>query len=283
MYYITLRTLSKLNISQNILTKSHYACYNEVGDNMYGINLNENIKYLSASILLFHKNEYHVKRKCDFDVLLLVFDGVLRFSEDGVAYEVHPGEYHIQKHDSLQDCTGPCDSPKYLYIHFNAEWTNESLLPKRGKFDYEYLKDDIEQMHLLSYGNAPYILKAARFYRILSKLCKSNGAGSLAHEISEFIIENSQQNITIDTLSERFSFSKNHIINVFKRAYGMTPNVYLNMVRLKKAKELLSVTADSLESISMSCGYHSYSHFYRQFIRKNNISPEEYRKQKRHK
>ena len=103
------------------------------------------------------------------------------------------------------------------------------------------------------------------------------------HKISEFIIENCDQNISIDTLCKKFSFSKNHIINVFKRTYGITPNVYLNMIRLKKAEELLAVTSDSLETISLSCGYHSYSHFYRQFVRKNNVSPEEFRKQKRNK
>ncbi len=283
MYYITLKALSKLIISQIVLTKSHCDCYNYHGDNMYGINLNKDIKYLTSSILLFKKNEYHVKRICEYDVLLLVFDGVLRFTEDGVSYEVHPGEYHIQKGGSVQDGLVPSDSPKYMYIHFNAEWENESLLPKRGTFDYEYLKDNIEQMHMLSYSDAPYILKAAMFYRILSKLCNNNGAGGMAHKISEFIIENCDQNISIDTLCKKFSFSKNHIINVFKRTYGMTPNVYLNMVRLKKAEELLSVTSDSLESISLNCGYHSYSHFYRQFIRKNNISPDEFRKQKRNK
>lgn len=254
-----------------------------MGDDMYGINLNKDIKYLFASILFFDKKEYHVNRICEYDVLLLVFDGVLRFTEDGVCYEVHPGEYHIQKRGSLQEGTVPCDSPKYLYIHFDAEWTSESLLPKRGKFDYEYLKGDIEQMHMLSYSNAPYILKAGRFYRILSKLCKSNGAGNLAHKISEYIIENFDQNINIDTLCEKFSFSKNHIINVFKKTYGMTPNVYLNMIRLKKIEELLAVTSDSIEVIAFNCGYRSYSHFYRQFIRKNNISPEEFRKQKRNK
>lgn len=60
----------------------------------------------------------------------------------------------------------------------------------------------------------------------------------------------------------------------------MTPNVYLNTVRLKKAEELLIVTSEPIENIAFSCGYRNYSHFYRQFMRQNGISPEQFRRNK---
>ena len=59
---------------------------------MYGIDLNKEIKYLFSSLRFFASKEHHVDRFCKDDVLLLVYDGVLRFSEDGVMYEIHPGE-----------------------------------------------------------------------------------------------------------------------------------------------------------------------------------------------
>lgn len=243
--------------------------------------MNKEIIYKFASLRFFDKKEYHVSRVCKDDVLLLVYDGILRFSEDGVFYEIHPGEYHIQKHDSVQEGVLPSESPKYLYVHFYAEWTQDSLIDKSGTFDYEYLKNEIEQMNKLSYSDAPYIIKANKFYTILSKLCKNTSTNNIAEEISEFISENYQQNISIDMLCKRFSFSKNHIINIFKNSFRQTPIAYLNLVRLKRAEELLITTSKSIESISFSCGYQNYSHFYRQFMHKNNISPESFRKQKR--
>ena len=51
---------------------------------MNGIDLNKPIAYKHASLRFFNKNEHHIDRFCEDDVLLLVFDGVLRFSEDGV-------------------------------------------------------------------------------------------------------------------------------------------------------------------------------------------------------
>ena len=66
----------------------------------------------------------------------LVYDGVLRFSEDGVEYEVAAGEYFIQRKGTMQRGDVPSDAPKYLYIHFLADWTeNGSGLPRQGNFD----------------------------------------------------------------------------------------------------------------------------------------------------
>lgn len=248
---------------------------------MYGIDLNKEIKYKFASLRYFDENEHHINRVCKDDVLLLVFDGVLRFSEDGELYEIHPGEYHIQKHGSLQEGVIASDSPKYLYVHFYAQWTQDSIIGKNGTFDYEYLKNEIEQMNSLSYSDAPYILKAAKFYTIISMLCKKESTNDTADKILKFIEENYRNNITINMLCKRFSFSKNHIINMFKASFGQTPITYLNLVRLKRVEELLITTSEAIECIAFRCGYQNYSHFYRQFVRKNNVSPENFRKQKR--
>ncbi len=281
MHFITYKSLLKLFLSHIILTISQCRKYNFLGDIMYGIDINKEIKYNFASLRFFEKNEYHVSRTCKDDVLLLVYDGILRFSEDGVLYEIHPGEYHIQKHNSVQEGVFPSDSPKYLYIHFYAEWTQDSLIAKSGTFDYDYLKNEIEQMNSLSYTDAPYIKKAAKFYTILSMLCKNRTTNDTADKIADFIQKNHQHNISIDMLCKRFSFSKNHIINTFKESFGLTPIAYLNLIRLKRAEEYLITTSDAIESISYHCGYQNYSHFYRQFVRKNNISPENFRKKKR--
>ncbi len=247
---------------------------------MSGIDLKKEIKYHFASFRFFNEKEYHVNRVCKDDVLLLVYEGILRFAEDGVFYEIHPGEYHIQKHGSSQAGILPSDAPKYLYIHFYAEWAEESPIEKSGTFDYEYLKKEMEEMNALSYSDAPYIIKTAKFYEILSKLCKSAEGDSGAGEIAKFIDENYYCHISLNLLCKRFSFSKNHIINIFKKAFGKTPIAYLNDVRLKKAEELLIATSEAIETISIRCGYSNYSHFYRQFLRKNHLSPEGFRKKK---
>ena len=249
---------------------------------MYGLDLNKEIKYLSSSLRFFAEKEHHVTRLCAVDVLLLVYEGVLRFTEDGVPYEIHPGQYHIQKHNSFQAGEHPSDEPKYLFVHFLGEWTeNSGTLAKDGEFDYGALKADMEEMHQLSFCDAPYVVKAAKLYAILAKLYKTKSADTPASQMAAFLEKNHQNNVDLDMLCRQFSFSKNHIINIFKKEFGKTPTAYLNDVRLNHAEQLLTATSASIEQIAYDCGYRNYSHFYRQFLDKNRVSPEKFRQQKR--
>lgn len=249
---------------------------------MLGIEINQNIFYKYASLRYFIAGERHVSRIYPYDVLLLVFDGVLRFTEDGVPYEVSAGQYHIQRKKTVQTGQLPSDSPKYLYVHFLAQWSDAGqVLPQSGHFDYAALKTTIEQLDTLSHSGAPYILQAGKFYELLSKLYKKKPDNSLPHLIANYLEKEYSHTITLETLCEKFHFSKNHIINVFRHEYNMTPIAYVNHVRLQKAEYLIEVTSDSLENISISCGFQSYSHFYKLFVRKNQLSPDQWREQKR--
>lgn len=256
--------------------------YSKHGDVMYGIDLNQEIQYLAASFRCFKEKEYHVTRLCKCDVLLLVYEGILRFSEDGVPRELRPGQYYIQKQGGYQEGKLPSDGAKYLYIHFLARWTDDACaLPRSGSFDPTAMMPDMEAMHALDYDEAPYILRAGMFYKLLSQLCKPKVVSTAVSQMAEYIRSHMENGMTLDELCREFSFSKNHIINLFKKEMGMTPVAYLNDVRLRRAERLLTSTSQTLESIATTCGYANYSHFYRQFFRKNRISPEKYRQRKR--
>lgn len=139
---------------------------------MQGVDLNKPIRYINASLRFFKEGEHHVTRFCEDDVLLLVYSGVLRFSENGEQKEISAGEYYIQRHGMRQGGETASEKPKYLYIHFLAEnWATEGeILPKRGNFEYSALKADMEEMNRLSHGGAPYIAKAGKLYNILNSL-----------------------------------------------------------------------------------------------------------------
>lgn len=249
---------------------------------MLGIKLNQPILYKHASLRFFKPGEHHVSRLCKDDVLLLVYDGVLRFTEDGTQFEICAGEYHIQKGNSMQSGDLASDTPKYLYVHFTADWEeNGCLLPRSGTFKYAKLKQLIEELDILAHCNAPYITQAGKFYALLSMLYQEKPANSTADNIADYIARNCQQEITLEMICNEFYFSKNHIINIFKEAFDMTPIAYMNQIRLQKAEHMMEVTSDSIESISLLCGFKNYSHFYKLFLRKNGLSPEQWRNSKR--
>lgn len=240
------------------------------------------ILYKHASLRFFGKNESHVSRLCRDDVLLLVYDGILRFSENGIQYELRPGDYHIQMHDSLQAAKFVSDTPKYLYVHFLADWTeNDDALPRCGTFEYAKCKILMEELDILAHSSAPYIVQAGKFYELLSSLYQPKPADTLAGNIADYIAKKCHHTLNLDILCAEFHFSKNHIINTFKQAYGVTPVTYITDLRLRKAEYLIDVTSDSLEHIAVLCGFNNYSNFYKRFCRKNGLSPEKWREQKR--
>ena len=249
---------------------------------MSGIDMNQPLQYKHASMRFFEANEYHVTRLCKDDVLLLVFEGILRFSEEGIQYEVRPGEYHIQKHGSRQCGHAPSDSPKYLYVHFYSPWADSgAVLPARGHFDCAGLLPLMEQLDRLAHSGATHTEQLSVFTRILARLYRQKKRDTPAVRMSDFLAEHLQETVGLERLSAEFHFSKNHIINLFKQEYSITPTEYLNTLRLQKAKHLLEATSASSEDIAASCGFHSYSHFYRLFLRETGISPTQWRSQKR--
>lgn len=250
---------------------------------MRGIDLDRPIRYLGASLRFFKPGEHHVTRTCSDDVLLLVFDGVLRFSEDGVPCEVHAGEYYIQQHGLFQGGERASDAPRYLYVHFLSDhWTEGGkILPFRGTFDPSAFRFEMERMDALAHSDAPYIAKAGTFYNILSALGAKKQPKTAATELSDYITRHCDTEVTLDTLCREFHFSKNHIINLFEKNYGMTPIAYLQEQRLQRAEYLMETTSDSLETVALASGFHHYSYFYRLFVRKNGVSPEKWREQKR--
>lgn len=247
---------------------------------MRGIDLDKSIFYKGASLRFFEKNEHHVTRTCADDVLLLVFDGVLRFIEDGRAYELHAGQYHIQRHGSYQVGEPVSDAPKYLYVHFLGEWgEGADVLACSGSFDYAAMASYIHRLDELAHGSYTYTERASVFFAILSHLHRNlPPRETLAARIRRIIDEKYTELVSLDELCACLHYSKNYIINCFKGTYHMTPIEYINHVKLRRAMYLLEVTSRGAEEIAAACGFHHYSHFYRLFVCKNGLSPQEWRR-----
>lgn len=80
------------------------------------------------------------------------------------------------------------------------------------------------------------------------------------------------------TLADMASFAhidRHHLIRVFKRRYGLTPRVFLNQNRVRKARREL-IHSGSLTMAAQSAGFYDQSHFIRHFKRIHGVSPGQY-------
>ena len=246
---------------------------------MQGINLNKPILYRVASFRYFEENECHCTRFCKDNVLVMVFSGVLRFSENGKQIEVKKGEYYIQQKNCYQGGEIPSDSPKYLYVHFNGEWTDgETSLIYKGKFDYNALSNLMQDLNYASHNNFVYSEQEYLFLKLLLSLKQKVEKPSLAQEISAYVEKNIERVTSLDSLCKQFNYSKNYIIRIFNKEFGVSPIAYINEIKLKRASYLLESTSQSITEIAQECGFNDYPYFYKRFYAKTGVSPQVYRK-----
>lgn len=237
-----------------------------------------------SSFRYFEKHERHLTRTYKWDVLVMVFEGVLRFREDGILVEVRAGEYYIQRHGLLQEGLLESDSPKYYFIQWtDCEYTEdeENSLPIRGKVDFSDLFPLFKELETLRITEASLIEKSAVFYKILAQLRKKSMKNSSNEVVSKVISEvtkDIRKPFSLDAISAHCGYSKNHIISIFKKETGKTPHAYILDMKVDMAKQLLQNSESSLYSISIECGFGNYINFYRTFTKRVGYAPDLWRK-----
>ena len=250
----------------------------------YALSLNKIPKYNSASFRFFEEHERHQTRTCPYDVIVMVFEGVLRFSEGGVPVEVKKGEYYIQRRGIEHTAPAESDMPKYYYVHFYGDFSGgTSSLPLRGYADFSELLPLFRKLDVLRFSCASPVEKTAVFLEILSVLKKKNDSterNAVVLEVVSMVSEDIQKPFLLDEVAAKCGYSKNHVINVFKRETGKTPYAYITDMKLRMAKELLLHSESSLSQIGIECGFGDYINFYKAFVKAYNEPPLAWKKRK---
>jgi AraC-like DNA-binding protein len=97
-------------------------------------------------------------------------------------------------------------------------------------------------------------------------------------DIYDYLVSNYQQSITLENISQIFSFHPAHIIRCVKGRYGMSPLQLLLEIRINAAKQLLTDTDKTIHQIGEDVGFGDASYFTKQFKKRIGVTPLEYRK-----
>lgn len=93
----------------------------------------------------------------------------------------------------------------------------------------------------------------------------------------EFIAKHYLEPIHISDLATIEHYNENYYRDWFKKQTGTTPKLYIQKLRIEKAKELLTTTHYSIQEIGLQVGYDHSSSFNRSFKQLESIGPKEYR------
>ena len=98
-------------------------------------------------------------------------------------------------------------------------------------------------------------------------------------EVASYIIDHYDKALSLEIIAAHFYVNKCYLSRIFKEASGFTVNEYINMIRIRRARELLSNTSMSITEVSESVGYETITYFERVFHQYTQTSPSGYRKQ----
>jgi two-component system, response regulator YesN len=174
------------------------------------------------------------------------------------------------------------------------EFPQVKLIVVSGYDDFRYAKAAL-QANALDYLLKP--LAAGELNKVLEHavdlLDKERGvvkaAGNYDHSyttdelpgaIKEYLDQRYMEEVTLDSLSEHFYFTKEYLSRLFKKEFGCGIYEYVLQVRMNRAKQLLEDPSVQIQQIAEQLGYNDSNYFSKAFRTYTGISPTDYRAEK---
>lgn len=227
-------------------------------------------------------------------LLLAVKSGAGVVEIEGQQYELTSGDV------AFIDCSKPyshstgADLWTVYWAHFDGPALlaiYNKFIDRSGKpvFATQDIKQYIDLLHdLYEIGAGASYVRDMSINTMLSSLlekvmrdCWTEGkpTGSTKVEKIRLYMENHyMETVSLESLSQEFFMEKTYLAHVFSRVTGTSPIKYLAVVRIRKVKELLRFTNDTLAEIAKQTGFSTEQYLSRVFKEMEGIPPREYRK-----
>ncbi|MDO5707265.1 MAG: AraC family transcriptional regulator [Andreesenia angusta] len=159
-----------------------------------------------------------------------------------------------------------------LYQNFYCRNCKKEAFKKRNSFMKEIeLASDFMETYDIGF-------KMIEYYIYLYSKNSIKTDNQIINDILCYINSNSSRELELGDIAKKYNMSTNYLSTIFKEYVGESFSKYLNIVRIKKAKDYLLNTNNSILEISIECGFNSQSYFNYVFKKLEGISPGEYRK-----
>ncbi len=229
----------------------------------------------------------------DYYHLLCVYSGQLLFALGDTAETLSAGDMVIVPKGQIHHFRNPCpDTTHYYEIKFTVPGTSlGQTMQQCGGFIrqdafarqlVEHIADEYLHCRAQKDSSAAAALNTLIFHltadsRLIDEgqpeIIDTTGYSELAKTVIDYLCTHYSHSVTLDEVSAGVGFTKNYMCNAFKRNTGITILECLNLIRIRKAAELIVYSDLSLAQVAQLCGYVSVSHFNRVFAHYIGLPP----------
>ncbi len=96
--------------------------------------------------------------------------------------------------------------------------------------------------------------------------------------VRQYLLNNLDRELTISHLTRIAHISRSHLLDKFKRYYGISPIAFLIRERIEKAKAYLLHSSRRIKEIAGLCGFKSEYYFNKTFKKHTRLTPGQFRK-----
>jgi len=238
---------------------------------------------VSANRIYTQKNGSLTKNDRPYWGISIKLSGETRYICNGV--ETVSNQYNVVLLPKGSSYFWKSSGGECLLIDFDADCTAEELISFRIKDNFKIVDLFNKIQSLLILTPTYYKMKSMQLlYKLLLLLFESENKKYIPSKKTEkitpaveYIVQHyDDSEITGEFLSELCNVSYTYFRKIFTQAYGCPPMEYLNMLRMKKASEMLKTDYNSIEAISISVGYNSIYHFSKMFKKHFGVSPSKF-------
>lgn len=255
--------------------------------------------FLSTAIIFKYMDNKHTFSKHihkeDF-MIGTPIKGISLFTIEDKKYEVNVGEICIIPPNIVHACTPLNTSKEWKFLTFHPSIkllqniVNSICLEEVDYTFKNYIFKDIELSN--------YLQKIITNTLTNEKIQEDDTLNFLNILFSNYAIFNQKKELKAERFELLFSYLRNedyclrnlnfhkmaeimkmnpyYFHRVFSKTIGLTPQTYINALRLSKATKLLK-DYDSLANVAQECGFYDQAYFTKQFKKYYGITPTNYK------
>lgn len=195
--------------------------------------------------------------------------------------------YHPQNHDFEMFCGYfyyrlPTSSPLFELPKWHLSSNNRSILALLSLLQQETKSQPGNKSVIDALSNVlfTYLIRDYLQHNELQNGILSVLQDKRLQNAVKAMIEQPENNWSMDSLAELCAMSRSNFIRAFKEKSGISAGKFLTELRLQKAELLLKHSELSIQQIALAVGYQSEAHFSKLFKTYKACLPSQYREKK---